>query len=266
MIITGIVSYRGLRDNTFFDRYKFEVGRIQENKEYVRLVTSGFLHISWGHLIMNFIALYFFGSTLERSSLSDFLFIYFASLIGGGLFALLIHKNHPDYSSVGASGAISGLIFAFIAIKPTQPIGILFLPISIPAWIFGLLYMAFSIYAIRSQRDNIGHDAHLGGGIVGMLLALLIHPSVIAPNFVYILLVLLPAIIFIIVIIKKPHALLVQNMFYENHQGLTIDDRYNINRNQKKQELDRILEKIHARGISSLSKKERQILDELSND
>src|SRR6188768_2566188 len=113
LIIANLaVSYKGFSNQLFFESYMFEVDRILINKDYKRLITSGFLHVSWTHLIFNMVSLIFFSDSIE-SNLGGikFLIIYFASLIGGNLFTLLIHKNHGDYSAVGASGAISGIIF-----------------------------------------------------------------------------------------------------------------------------------------------------------
>src|SRR6185369_12962385 len=104
---TVIFSYRGFKDESFFARYSFEIDRVLVNKEYIRLISSGLLHVSWMHLIFNMVALYFFSTNLE-SYLGPFRFllIYIASLVGGNLFSLFIHRHHGDYSAVGASGAL----------------------------------------------------------------------------------------------------------------------------------------------------------------
>src|ERR1700704_2307861 len=113
LIIANIgFSYMGFTNQTFFDGYKFEVDRILVNKDYKRLITSGFLHVSWTHLFFNMFSLYVFSGLVEITLGSlKFLFIYFASLLGGELLSLLVHKNHGDFSSVGASGAIAGVMF-----------------------------------------------------------------------------------------------------------------------------------------------------------
>lgn len=120
LIIANIVfSYKGFTNETFFDGYKFEVDRILINKDYKRLVTSGFLHVSWTHLIFNMLSLYAFSGLIE-SNLGGlkFLIIYFVSLVGDDLLSLFVHRNHGDYNSVGASGAVCGIIFASIALFP----------------------------------------------------------------------------------------------------------------------------------------------------
>jgi membrane associated rhomboid family serine protease len=268
IIVNFFVSYKGFTDTAFFERYKFEVDRILINKDYKRLITSGFLHVSWTHLLFNLFSLYAF-SNLVALTLGSvyFIIIYFASMTGGNLFTLLVHKNHGDYSAVGASGAICGVMFAAITIYPDMGVGMFFLPISIPGWIFALVYVGVSIYGIRSQRDNIGHDAHLGGGIIGMLLALTLNPSSFAENYIKILIVLVPAAVFIYLIITRPRVLFVDNLFYKTHRDFyNIDHFYNANRANQQEEVDRILDKINTRGMSALTRKEKQTLKEYSKN
>src|ERR1700704_4875072 len=113
LIIANIgFSYMGFTNQTFFDGYKFEVDRILINKDYKRLITSGFLHVGWTHLVFNMFSLYAFSGIIAGYLGGvQFLVIYFASLLGGNLLSLLVHKNHGDYSAVGASGAVCGIIF-----------------------------------------------------------------------------------------------------------------------------------------------------------
>lgn len=266
IIITCFVSWKGLENDTFLEGYSFKVGPVLGSKDYLRLVSSGFVHLSWLHLIFNMLALYMFGSMLELSlGTGNFLLIYFASLVGGSLLALFIHRHHEDYSSAGASGAVAGLVFATIALFSGMSLGLLFLPLNLPAWLYGLLYVVYSIYGIRSKLQNIGHEAHLGGALIGMLVAIAIRPLSLADNYFAILVILVPGIAFIYLIVTRPHVLLVSNLFYkQHHQGMNIDQRYNLSKVEKQKAIDAILEKIHAKGVDSLSKKERQLLDEYS--
>lgn len=258
------VSYKGFKDHVFFDQYKFEVDRILKYKEYQRLLTSGFLHVSWMHLLLNMLSLYLFSSFMGSLGWGSFLAIYMGSLIGGDLLALLIHREHGDYSSVGASGAVCGIIFASIALFPDSGI-LLFGLIPLPGWAYGIGYVAYSIYGIRSQRDNIGHEAHLGGALIGMILAVGLEPGAFANNYITILIISVPVIVFIYLIVAKPRALLIDNHYHKTHTTyFDIDDQYNEERANKQHELDRLLDKIGRSGIDSLSKKERQRLDELS--
>lgn len=172
--------------------------------------------------------------------------------------ALFIHRYNGAYSSVGASGAINGLLFATIALFPD--IRIFFMP----GWLYGLIYALYSIYGIRSQKTNIGHEAHLGGAVIGMLTAIVFKPMALIQHWWVFVLVLTPVLFFMFIIIKKPQALLVENLFYQNDHNYTLDDRYNIEQKSTQQEVDRILEKIHKKGMSSLSRKEKELLDEFS--
>ncbi|MDO6429363.1 rhomboid family intramembrane serine protease [Flavitalea sp. BT771] len=265
VVITALISYKGFSNSLFFDKYKFEVDRILINKDYKRLFTSGFLHVSWTHLIFNMFGLYVFSGVVESTLGSlNFLIIYFASMVGGELLSLLIHRNEGDYSSVGATGAVCGVMFASVAIYPDMGIGLFLLP-SIPGWVFALLYVLFSIYGIRSQKNNIGHDAHLGGALAGMLLALAMNPSVIIYNYGKILIILVPTVVFIYLIITRPGALLVDNLFYKTHKDFySIDHKYNAELTDRQQEVDKILDKISKKGMGSLSKKEKETLEAYS--
>ena len=266
LIITNFLfSYRGFKDHGFFLKYNFQVEQVRVYKDYKRLFTSGFLHVGWMHLIFNMIALYLMSSTLEYYiGAAEFFLVYAAGLLGGNLLSLWIHKNDSFYSSVGASGAVFSIMFSSIALFPGLKLGLLFLPISLPAWLFGLGYVLFSIYAIHSRSDNIGHDAHLGGGLAGMLVAVLLHPSAFVNNYVTILIVAIPALVFIISIIKKPGALLIDNLYYKNNRTLTKEDKYNLNKKNRQEELDKVLEKIHKKGMNSLTDKEKRLLQEYS--
>ena len=205
IVITNFLcSYIGFKDFTFFERYKFQISKIRIDKNYVRMLSSGFLHVNWSHLLFNMFSFYSFASIIERGIGSTyFSLIYFISLLGGNFFALVIHKNRPKYSAVGASGAVSGIIFAAIALFPEIRISLLFIPIGIPSWLFGLLFISYTIYGIKSNRDTIGHEAHLGGAVLGMLTSILLYPNVIIVNFIPIALTLAPTFIFLSVFVFK---------------------------------------------------------------
>src|ERR1043165_5872820 len=155
VIINIIISYRGFNNGQFFDGYKYEVDAILIRKDYIRLLSSGFLHVDWRHLIFNMVSLYAFCGSVEfMLGPFNFLLIYFASLIGGDLLSLYIHRQHGDYSSVGASGAVCGVIFASIALFPGMVIGFFGLDLTVPAWIYGILFVLYSIYGIKSTKTN----------------------------------------------------------------------------------------------------------------
>ncbi|MCP9751087.1 rhomboid family intramembrane serine protease [Ferruginibacter sp. HRS2-29] len=267
LVIANVAfSYKGFTNQTFFDGYKFEVDRILINKDYKRLITSGFLHVGWTHLIFNMISLYAFSGLIESYlGGTKFLIIYFVSLIGGDLLSLFVHRNHGDYNAVGASGAVCGVIFASIALFPGMDISFFGIPVFIPAWLYGILYVLLSIYGIKSKKDNIGYEAHLGGALVGMLAALLIQPAAFAENYRTILIIAVPTLAFIYLIATRPHILFVDNFYFRTHQDhYSIDHKYNEEKNNQQKEIDRILDKITKKGMESLSRKEKERLKQYS--
>jgi hypothetical protein len=217
------------------------------------------------HLIFNMISLYAFSAGFAYLTNGlEYLLIYAGSLVGGNALSLYIHRNHSDYSSVGASGAICGLMFSSIALYPGIQIGLLGLPIYLPGWLYGLVYVLVSIYAIRSKSDNIGHEAHLGGGLIGMLLAIIMHPSSLMHNLLPIAIIIVPTVLFLYFIVNKPGLLLIDNFFFKTHENTNLEDKYNLTRIHKEQEIDRILEKIHKNGVKSLTRQEKQKLESFS--
>ncbi|SEB72225.1 Membrane associated serine protease, rhomboid family [Tenacibaculum sp. MAR_2009_124] len=267
IIANCLFSYSGFENWNIFQRYKFQVGKIIVNKEYIRMLSSGFLHANWTHLLFNMFSFFSFAAILERSlGALYFSLIYFISLLAGNLFALIIHKNHPNYSAIGASGAVSGIIFAAIALFPDIRISLFFLPIGIPSWLFGLLYVGYTLYGIKSNNDNIGHEAHLGGAILGMITAIALYPNAIVENFVPIALTLIPTFVFLLLIFIKPGALFPGSSFYKEIRKQTIDDQYSEKKVMDHKEFDALLEKINKKGIDKLNDQEKKRLDELSKN
>lgn len=266
LIVANVLfSYKGFKNPSFFNANKFEIEPILVRKDYKRLVTSGFLHIDWMHLVLNMYTLYIFSGGLEAHlGWLKFLVIYFGSLIGGDLLALFIHRNHSNYSAVGASGAVCGMIFAGIALFPDMKISLLGPALFVPSWLFGILFVAGSIYGIKSKKSNIGHDAHLGGALFGMLIAILLKPEVLQYNLLPIVAISIPTIVFIVLIATKPHLLMTENFFRKKPslEGFNQDQKFNAEKNLKQQEIDRILDKINRTGAKSLSEKEREALRE----
>ncbi len=266
IIANIIVSYKGFKDIAFLEQYKFEVAKIRMYNDYKRLVTSGFLHINWMHLIFNMLGLYFFSGPVE-SYVGGlvFLIIYFVSLAGGNLFSLLMHKNDLFYSAVGASGAVCGVMFASIALFPGMRIGLFPLPFSVPSWLFGVAFVLYSVYGIKSRRNNSGHEAHLAGALTGMLVAILFRPAALMTNYAVILLLAVPTIAFLYIIITRPHLLLVDEMFSrKNKNYYSIDHKVNEQKVLDQKEIDRILDKINIKGMNSLSKEEKDKLKRYS--
>jgi len=265
IIITVIISYQGFNNRGIMERYKFSVEKILVSKEYYRVITSSFLHVNWFHLIFNMLSLYIFSGSIEAIlGPVRFLLIYFGSMIGGDLLALWIHRNDGSYSSVGASGAVCGLIFGAIAVVPGMSVGIFPLPISVPGWIYGLLFVLLCIYGIRSGRGSTGHEAHLGGGITGMCIAILMVPQVLTINYFPILAITIPTLFFLYMLVRHPSFLLVDSFFSKRKDKdfYSIDQRYNARKADIRKEVDRLLEKIHRKGINSLTTAEKDFLKE----
>lgn len=205
IVANGIFSFRGFSNRMFMEKYLFHVGSILGNNEYYRLFTSGFLHANIPHLAFNMFALYSFSLGIGRViGILDFVLIYFGSLLAGNLLALQINRNNPGYRALGASGAVSGVIFASILMYPGGSISFLFLPIAIPSWLFGIGFVAVSIYGIRSGLGNLGHEAHLGGAIAGVLISILIEPRLVVTRWWLIAAMIIPTAIYIYLLTTRP--------------------------------------------------------------
>ena len=200
ILINVIVSLKGFNDTLFFEKYKFNIGSIRSG-DHIRMISSAFLHADTMHLFFNMFTLYFFGPIIT-DILSDvkFLIIYFGSLLAGNIFSLLFHKDEYHYSAVGASGAISGIVYAAILFRPDMDLYLMFIPIPIPAYIFGICYLFYSIYGMKNKTDNIGHDAHFGGSVGGYLITLLFAPYIIDQHLTFVILLALPIVILFILI------------------------------------------------------------------
>ena len=221
LILTGLVTYKGFRDRHFFEEYLFAVDPILIDGEYRRLLTSGFLHVNWIHFGFNMIALLSFSFSLEvLFGLPKLASLYFASLIGGNLLALYIHRFHGDYRAVGASGAISGVVLSSVILFPESSISFVIIPIEIKSWVFGLLFILISIFGIKSQRDNIGHEAHLGGAVIGILLTPFFAPAFLQINWTLFFVLLLPVLAFLLLVIRNPAVLMISHYWGEQVEAI----------------------------------------------
>ena len=194
---TAIISYIAFSNHALFEKYKFNVGAILRNKEYIRLISAGFLHADLMHLLFNMMTLYFFGPiVIEAFGDIGFLAVYFGSVLLGNIFSLYLYKNQSWYSAIGASGGVSGILFASIAMIPDLGIYFFFIPIAIPGYLFGFAYFAYSVYMMLNpkQHDNIGHAAHLGGAFFGLLYAVVFQPERAVQNALYLGIMALPLI------------------------------------------------------------------------
>jgi membrane associated rhomboid family serine protease len=264
-IITVIFSFQGFQNKRFFDKYAFNVDGILKYKEYYRMISSGFLHGSWFHLIFNLYTFFSFGESLESVvGSTNFLFIYLISLIGGNILALIIHRFEGEYTAIGASGAVCGIIFASIAIFPEMQIGMFLIPLSISSWMYGLLFVLITIYGIKSRSSNVGHEAHLGGALVGMLVAIGLYPEVLKENYLPIVLIVTPSLAFIFLLIRYPEYLFIEKFSFRQTDYKDIDAEFNERKAARQEEIDEILDKIQMKGIDSLTAREKEALERFS--
>jgi membrane associated rhomboid family serine protease len=183
--ITSVVSFLAFSNREIFSRLKFNAVDAREPKNYYRFISYGLIHADFLHLFVNMLVLYSFGTIVE--SLFGFWFpekhtFYFLLLYFGGLILSIVpafgkHKNDVFYNAVGASGAVSAVLFSSIILYPTGKIMLLFIPLPLPAPVFGVLYIAYEYYMSRRGGDNIGHDAHLWGAIFGIIFTLALKPA-----------------------------------------------------------------------------------------
>ena len=199
IIIIGLnifFSYKGFRDRIFFNKYKFSPVRIKGG-EKIRYISSGFLHVDTTHLIVNMFTLYFFvDAVIFRVGEINFLIIYFTSLIFGNWLTYRFNSNNINYSAVGASGAVMGIVYSAILLNPEMNLFFFILPM--PGYLFGLGYLFYSIYSMKKVNDNIGHEAHLGGAIAGFFSTIFISPAVVFTNLFTVLILLIPIVYFYI--------------------------------------------------------------------
>ena len=195
IVANVIMSLKGFDDRLFFEKYKFNVGSIRRG-EQIRMFSSGFLHVDTTHLLFNMITLYFFASYVIGSlGTLNFIIIYVASLIFGNLLSLYFHKEEYWYSAVGASGAVTGVLYAAILLDPGMSLYMFFIPIPIPGYIFGIAYLMYSIYGMKNRIGNIGHDAHFGGAVGGYAVTLILMPSLFKTDLGHIGLLAIPILI-----------------------------------------------------------------------
>ena len=202
-IANGAISFKGFNDLSFFRKHEFHIGSIQSGA-YMRMVSSAFLHADISHLAFNMLTLYFFAPVvISYLGTFSFVIIYFASLLVGNLLTYYFHKNQYNYRAIGASGAVTGILYSAILIRPDMMLGIFFI-IPIPAYIFGIMYLLYSIYGMRAKNDNIGHTAHFGGAIGGYLLTLLIAPLLLTKQPLMVVLLTVPIVVlFVLLKLKK---------------------------------------------------------------
>ncbi len=197
IVLNVIISYMGFKDPVFFEKYKFNVGDIKRGAKY-QIVTSGFLHVDTSHLFVNMLTLYFFANVvLYDLGAIGFIIVYLASLIIGNLLSYFFHKYENSYSAVGASGAVMGILYSAILLRPDMMLGLFFI-IPIPAYVFGIGYLLYTIYGMKNRVGNIGHDAHFGGAVGGYIITIALAPWVFQEHLLMVILLAIPIVVLFI--------------------------------------------------------------------
>lgn len=261
IVLTTFCSFVGFRDPAFTEKFIFAPTEILACKQYYRLFTSAFLHADLSHLAMNMITLYLFGRILEIFVGSpEFLLIYFAAIVGGSLLSLWLHRNH-DYRAYGASGGVCGIVFSYIALHPNGTIlAHMFFPV--PAWAYGILFLVGSYFALRRGRDNVGHDAHIGGAIIGLWTTGALQTWAVRVNLKWFLILSAVSMALFIYFLKNPMLFPLSSLTvkWPSRQKRRAAPQ----RGNELREVDDILDKISRNGFQSLTSEEKALLDRVA--
>jgi len=186
LIFTVITSVYTFSNPNLFGKFMLHPYSVSRGKNIYTVLTSGIIHRDWMHLAFNMLTFFFFAFPLEAllAQLSSwghiqFLLIYIASLILSDVTTVMKEKNNYNYHSLGASGAISAVLFSYILFNPTMSLYLFFIPIPIPAVIFGPLFLAYCVWAAKSANDSINHDAHFYGALSGLSITILLYPRIV---------------------------------------------------------------------------------------
>ena len=181
-IATSLLAFQ--RDSILRKKFILHPWGLWRGQRVYSIIMHGFIHADFTHLLFNMITFYFFAFFLEaRTGHLDFAIIYFGSLVLSVLSTIYKHRNDIDYRSLGASGAVSGVIFSAIIYEPTSKIYLFLLPIPIPAPLFAVLFVGYSYFAAKNRYSNIAHEAHLWGAVAGAVLTVVLDPSAIVGFF-----------------------------------------------------------------------------------
>ena len=176
-VATIVISLIGFSSPQFLDRSLFRPYWLLRRKQYDTVVMSGFVHADFMHLLFNMMTFYFFGFQLERYiGTVQFILLYLLGLLISHAGTYYKQRRNPEYASLGASGAISAVLFSAIVYFPQMSLYVMFIPIPVPAPLYAVLYLLYTYYAAKHPRGRINHDAHLGGAITGLVFVALTEP------------------------------------------------------------------------------------------
>jgi len=183
LIITVAISIAGFSNEQIINKLILWPRKMDNPAEYYRLLTSGFIHNDWNHLIFNMITFYFMAPYVEQILAVNgkptelFLMLYLSAIVIASLPSFLKNRNNSYYRSLGASGGVAAVLFFTIYYMPWSQVRMIFIPIGIPSIIFGGLYLAYEAYMAKRGAGNVNHNAHIVGSIFGLLFALVVDPS-----------------------------------------------------------------------------------------
>ena len=182
IVITCLISFSAFSSQKIMNDLIMWPTEMREKNQWYRFISSGFLHGDIVHLIFNMVTLFMFGQGIVEPACEElsgkwmYLVLYFGGMVIADIPSYLKHKDDYQYRSLGASGAVSAVVFAGIVFFPTMKMGLFFIPPIIPAYIFGPLYLLYCVWAAKQSRDNINHDAHLWGALFGLVFPIALHP------------------------------------------------------------------------------------------
>jgi membrane associated rhomboid family serine protease len=194
--ITAVVSFLAFQNVSLMEKLQFNAAQVVHRKQYYRLISHAFLHVSWTHLIVNMLVLYFFGRNVESyfgyffGNMAEiyFVMLYIGGMLASNIWSLIKHQNDYYYNAVGASGAVSAVLFTFIFLDPWEML-YLFAIIPIPGIVFGVGYLIYSYQMGKRKSDNVAHDAHFLGAVFGFVFPIILKPDLfrrfieLLPNF-----------------------------------------------------------------------------------
>jgi len=183
LIVTIATSFYAWNRQDIYQKWIMNPYQVKHHKQYWRFITSGFVHINYTHLFFNMFALFFFGQHVAYyfgiMGNQLLVILYLLGIVISDIPTYLKYKDVPNYNSLGASGGVAAVLFSSIMFEPLNPIRIMFIPIDIPGFVLGTLYLIYSWYQGKRMSDNINHDAHLFGAIFGLVFTVLLRPGVI---------------------------------------------------------------------------------------
>jgi membrane associated rhomboid family serine protease len=268
ILATSYVTYRGFKTPGLIDRLLFSTGQIRAFKQYYRLLSSALVHTGWTHLLFNMISFYFFARYIEMVFGPVVLaVIYTSSILGGNVLSFYLHKHH-EYRAIGASGGVCGVIFASIFLLPGGSVIIFPIPVPIPTSVYAVLFIIITFFGMRSHTGNIGHDAHLGGALVGLAVTAFLYPDIVTRSPVLFSVVVILSVTLLYYFLKRsPSSRLSGRRRRGGLRAVVTEQRERFESKRRETEdktLAEILDKISSHGMDSLTEEEKRTLEEIS--